>query len=79
MKPLAVTFSHNWVYKNRQTEFENMTERLSVDLIEFTPNRELVNKLAKKPISKLEMLVGTVTLVLMLFHFKPPSNLISHL
>ena len=30
-----------------------MTERLSVDLIEFTPNRELVNKLAKKSISKI--------------------------
>ena len=38
-----------------------MTERLSVDLIEFTPNRELVNKLAKNQSQKLEMLVGTVT------------------
>ena len=53
MKPLAVTFSHNWFTKIGRQNLKNMTERLSVDLIEFTPNRELVNKLAKKSISKI--------------------------
>ena len=48
LKPLAVTFSHNWFSKIGRENLKNMTERLSVDLIEFTPNRNLVNKLAKK-------------------------------
>ena len=51
LKPLAVTFSHNWFSKIGRNNLKNMTERLSVDLIEFTPNRNLVNKLAKKSLN----------------------------
>ena len=48
---MAVTFSHNWFSKIGRNNLKNMTERLSVDLIEFTPNRNLVNKLAKKSLN----------------------------
>ena len=48
MKPLAVTFSHNWYTKIGRENLKNLTDRLSVDLIEFTPNRGLVNNLARR-------------------------------
>lgn len=47
MKPLAVTFSHNWYSKTGWENLWNCIERLDVDHIMFTPNRTLVNKLAK--------------------------------
>ena len=48
MKPLAVTFSHNWYSKTGKYNLENILERLNVDHLMFTPNRELVNKIAKQ-------------------------------
>ena len=53
MKPLAVTFSHNWYTKIGRENLKNLTDRLSVDLIEFTPNRGLVNNLARESIEKI--------------------------
>jgi len=48
MKPLAVTFNHNWYTETGKYNLWNILEKLSVDHIMFTPNRALVNKLAKR-------------------------------
>ena len=48
MKPLAVTFSHNWFSETGWYNLQNALEKFSVDHIMFTPNRQLVNKLARK-------------------------------
>lgn len=47
MKPLAVTFSHNWFSETGKYNLQNALERFNVDHIVFTPNRDLVNRLAK--------------------------------
>lgn len=48
MKPLTVTFSHNWYSPVGKQNLENLLETFNVDHIMFTPNRALVNKLARK-------------------------------
>lgn len=48
MKPLAVTFSHNWYSPVGKQNLENLLENFNLDHIMFTPNRALVNKLARK-------------------------------
>jgi N-acetyl sugar amidotransferase len=48
MKPLAVTFSHNWYSETGWYNLQNALEKFNVDHIMFTPNRELVNKLARR-------------------------------
>lgn len=48
MKPLAVTFSHNWYSKTGLYNLYNALEKFNVDHIMFTPHRQLVNKLARK-------------------------------
>ena len=48
MKALAVTFSHNWYSETGWYNLVNTLEQFQVDHIMFTPNRGLVNKLAKK-------------------------------
>lgn len=48
MKPLAVTFSHNWYSPIGKQNLDNILEKFNVDHIMFTPNRALVNKLARK-------------------------------
>lgn len=48
LTPLAVTFSHNWWTKTGKYNLENIIEKLNVDHMMYTPNRGLVNKLAKK-------------------------------
>ena len=48
LKPLAVTFSHNWFSKIGRENLKNISDRLNVDVIEYTPNRKLVNDLATK-------------------------------
>lgn len=48
LKPLAVTFSHNWY---SETGFYNLQRCLQVfelDHLQFTPSRSLVNKVARK-------------------------------
>ena len=48
MKPLAVTFSHNWYTEVGEYNLKNILEKLNVDHLQFTPNRSLINKLAKQ-------------------------------
>lgn len=48
MKPLAVTFSHNWWSKSGWYNLQNTLETFNVDHITYTPNRALINKLARK-------------------------------
>ena len=47
MKPLACTFSHNWWSETGKYNLQNAVEKLNVDHIMFTPNRQLINKIAK--------------------------------
>lgn len=51
MKPLAVTFNHNWYSETGLYNLHNALEKFNVDHIMFTPNRQLVNKLARKSLS----------------------------
>lgn len=51
MKPLAVTFSHNWYSRTGWYNLQNSLEQFNVDHIQFTPNRNLVNRIAKKSLS----------------------------
>lgn len=48
LKPLAVTFSHNWFTDTGNYNRTNILEKLGVDHIMYTPNRQLVNQLARK-------------------------------
>jgi len=47
MKPLAVTFSHNWWSESGWYNLQNSLEKFNVDHIAFTPNRALINRLTK--------------------------------
>ncbi len=47
MKPLAVTFNHNWYTETGKYNLQNALEKFNVDHLMFTPNRSLVNRLAK--------------------------------
>ena len=53
MRPLAVTFSHNWFSAVGIYNLFNALEVFDVDHIMLTPKRGLVNKLAKKSLSKI--------------------------
>ncbi|MFC1822876.1 N-acetyl sugar amidotransferase, partial [Thermodesulfobacteriota bacterium] len=53
VKPLAVTFNHNWYSKTGKYNLENLLEKMDVDHIMFTPHRSLVNRLARKSIHKI--------------------------
>jgi len=48
MKPLAVTFSHNWFSETGFYNLQLCLEVFNLDHLQFTPARGLVNKLAKK-------------------------------
>jgi len=47
MKPLAVTFNHNWFSEVGWYNLMNALEQFNIDHIMFTPNRSLVNRIAK--------------------------------
>ncbi|MEO8665768.1 MAG: N-acetyl sugar amidotransferase, partial [Ignavibacteria bacterium] len=47
MKALAVTFSHNWYSETGWYNLQNSLEKFNVDHIMFTPNRDLVNRIAR--------------------------------
>ncbi len=47
MKPLACTFSHNWFSETGKDNLKTAIETFQVDHVMFTPNRDLVNRLAK--------------------------------
>jgi N-acetyl sugar amidotransferase len=51
MKPLAVTFSHNWFSETGWYNLLNSLEQFSVDHIMYTPNRSLVNRIARQSLS----------------------------
>ena len=53
MKVLAVTFSHNWFSEVGKQNLQNSLGKFNVDHIMFTPNRSLVNKLAKCSLYKI--------------------------
>lgn len=53
MRVLAVTFSHNWFTETGKYNLENCLEKFNVDHIMYTPNRELVNKLARQSLFKI--------------------------
>lgn len=48
MRALAVTYSHNWFSEIGKKNLENALEKFNVDHIMFTPNRSLVNRLARE-------------------------------
>ncbi|MEO6054544.1 MAG: N-acetyl sugar amidotransferase [Chthoniobacterales bacterium] len=48
MKPLAVTFSHNWFSQTGMYNLLNALEQFNVDHVMFTPNRGLVNRVARR-------------------------------
>ncbi|MFH1019054.1 MAG: N-acetyl sugar amidotransferase [Pseudomonadota bacterium] len=50
MKPLAVTFSHNWFSETGWYNLQNSLQQFNVDHMMFTPNRDLINRLARKSI-----------------------------
>tara|TARA_Y100000816_G_scaffold265039_1_gene224598 strand:+ start:708 stop:1895 length:1188 start_codon:yes stop_codon:yes gene_type:complete len=51
VKPLAVTFSHNWFSETGFYNLQRCLEVFNLDHIQFTPARNLVNKLARKSIN----------------------------
>jgi N-acetyl sugar amidotransferase len=53
LKPLAVTFNHNWYSRTGRYNLENALEKFDVDHIMYTPKRSLVNRLAKKSLYKI--------------------------
>lgn len=48
MKPLTCTFSHNWWTETGWWNLRNVLEQFNVDHVMFTPNRALINKIARK-------------------------------
>lgn len=53
MRALAVTFSHNWFTETGKYNLQNCLEKFNVDHIVFTPNRNLVNRLARESLVKI--------------------------
>lgn len=53
VKPLTVTFNHNWYSDTGKYNLWNAIEKMDVDHIMFTPNRSIINKLAKKSLYKI--------------------------
>jgi len=51
MKPLAVTFNHNWYSKTGWRNLQSALRTFNIDHIMFTPNRDLVNRCAKRSLS----------------------------
>lgn len=50
MKPLAVTFSHNWFSETGFYNLQRCLEVFNLDHLQFTPARNLVNRLASKSV-----------------------------
>jgi N-acetyl sugar amidotransferase len=53
MKPLAVTFSHNWYSETGWYNLQNALQEFNVDHIMFTPNRDLVNRIATRSLGEI--------------------------
>ena len=50
MKPLAVTFNHNWFSKTGWYNLQNGLEKMDIDHVMFTPARSLVNRTARRSV-----------------------------
>src|SRR5438067_344217 len=50
MRPLAVTFSHNWFTEAGKRNLNRLLETFDLDHIMFTPKRGLINRLARRSI-----------------------------
>ena len=48
MKPLAVTFNHNWFSETGWYNLQNTLHQFNVDHMMFTPSRDLINRIAKR-------------------------------
>lgn len=53
LRPLAVTFSHNWFSETGRYNLTNAIEKFEVDHIMFTPNRGTINKLARESLFRI--------------------------
>lgn len=53
MRPLGVTFSHNWYTETGRRNLERLLEIFDLDHIQFTPKRSLVNRLARQSVFKI--------------------------
>ena len=53
LKPLAVTFSHNWFTETGFYNLQRCLQVFNLDHIQFTPARNLVNKLARKSLGSI--------------------------
>jgi len=53
MNPLTVTFNHNWLSETGYKNLMLALETFDVDHIQYTPNRRLVNHLARKSLTKI--------------------------
>jgi len=53
MKPLCCTFSANWWTETGKWNLQNCLEQFNVDHVMFTPNRQLINKLARQSLVKI--------------------------
>lgn len=53
MKPLAVTFSHNWFSETGFYNLQRCLEVFDLDHLQFTPARGLVNRLARKSLGEI--------------------------
>jgi len=53
MRPLAVTFSHNWFTETGKRNLQRLLETFDLDHMQFTPKRSLVNRLARQSIYKI--------------------------
>ena len=51
MKPLAVTFNHNWYSETGWYNLQNALQEFNVDHIMYSPNRDLINRIAKRSLS----------------------------
>lgn len=53
LKPLAVTFSHNWWSESGWYNLQNSLETFNVDHIMFTPSRDLINRLVRNSVERI--------------------------
>lgn len=53
MRPLAVTFSHNWYSETGKRNLDLLLETFDLDHMMYTPKRSFINRVAKKSIEKI--------------------------
>ncbi|MCL1866838.1 MAG: N-acetyl sugar amidotransferase, partial [Oscillospiraceae bacterium] len=53
MKPLALTASHNWYSKTGVYNLYRCLDEFNLDHVMFTPNRDLVNRIAKESVKRI--------------------------